>query len=65
MEGGDPINAKEENTRSQIDRKGGGRGGASEKNEEATANIVMVAQPRLRHLRKTFQEKEPFKRKNP
>jgi len=63
MEGGDPINVKEENTRSQINRKGGG--GASEKNEEATANIVMVAQPRLRHLRKTFQEKEPFKRKNP
>ncbi len=51
MEGGDPINAKEENIRSQIDRKGGG---ASEKNEKAIANIVMVTQPRLRHLRKTF-----------
>ncbi len=27
MEGGDPINIKEENTRSQIDTRGGGGGG--------------------------------------
>jgi hypothetical protein len=47
VEGGNPRNVKEKNTRSQIEKVGG-----REKNEKAIIHIIMVSQFILTHLRK-------------